>query len=617
MALDGIVTRAITHELKACIGARIYKIHQPGPHDLVLQIRGGGVQGKLLISANPTYPRIHFTEQSFINPLEAPMFCMLLRKHCEGAVIEAVRQVGNERIIHLDVRQRDELGDMSFKRIIIELMGKHSNIILVDAATEMIHDGIHHVTPMISSYRVIMPGTTYIAPPEQGKDDPLAITDETTFTAALKQTADALINPPIPDEDSIHFGSVPKGADPAAITTNQLLVGAFSGLSPLLAKEIMHRTTAAGESGPLLNGVDHIDANAAQLWPAFRDMMEQFRSNRYEPQTVAASSNAKPSFSVTALTHLGGEVTAFETVSQCLEAFYGDKAERDTVKQRANDLIKFLQNERNKNAKKQGKLEETLEEAKEADKFRSLGELLTMNLHTIQRGDDFVETIDYYDEEQPIIKIALDPLLTPSQNAQRYFKKYTKFRNSLTVVAEQMQRTSEETAYLESLLQQLESASISDIDEIREELVEQGYLRSREKRGVKKRKPKQPALLCYTSSEGVPIFVGKNNTQNDFLTNKSSAPNDTWLHTKDIPGSHVVIRGTTFGDETLEEAAMLAAHFSQAKSSSLVPVDYTLIRYVKKPSGAKPGYVIYDNQKTLFITPDEPRIKQLPSVIKQ
>ncbi|SEM76165.1 NFACT family protein [Paenibacillus sp. OV219] len=617
MALDGIVTRAITHELQACIGARIYKIHQPGPHDLVLQIRGGGVQGKLLISANPTYPRIHFTEQSFINPMEAPMFCMLLRKHCEGAVIEAVRQVGNERIIHLDVRQRDELGDMSFKRIIIELMGKHSNIILVDAATEMIHDGIHHVTPMISSYRVIMPGTTYVAPPEQGKDDPLAIADEATFSVALRQTADALINPPIPDEDSIHFGSVPKAADPTSITLNQLLVGAFSGLSPLLAKEIIHRSTSADESSPLLNGADHINVNAARVWPAFRDMMEQFRSNRYEAQMIAASSSSKPSFSVTELTHLEGAVVTFETVSLCLEAFYGDKAQRDTVKQRANDLIKFLQNERNKNVKKQGKLAETLQEAKDADKFRSLGELLTMSLHTIQRGDDFVETIDYYDEEQPIIKIALDPLLTPSQNAQRYFKRYTKYRNSLTVVAEQMERTSEEMAYLESLLQQLESASLSDIDEIRDELVEQGYLRSREKRGAKKRKPKQPALLCYTSSEGVPIFVGKNNTQNDFLTNKSSAPNDTWLHTKDIPGSHVVIRGTSFGDETLEEAAMLAAHFSQAKSSSSVPVDYTLIRYVKKPSGAKPGYVIYDNQKTLFITPDEPRIKGLPSVIKQ
>lgn len=619
MALDGIVTRAITHELQACVGARIYKIHQPGPHDLVIQLRGGGVQGKLLVSANPTYPRIHFTEQSFINPLEAPMFCMLLRKHCEGAVIEAVRQVGNERIIHLDVRQRDELGDLSFKRIIIELMGKHSNIILVDAATEMIHDGIHHVTPMISSYRIVMPGTTYIAPPEQGKDDPLAIEDGATFAVALKQTADALINPPIPDEDSIHFGTVPKAADPASIAPGQLLVAAFSGLSPLLAKEIAHRstTTAGASNTPLLNGAIHIEENAARMWPAFREMMDQFRSNRYEPQLVTTSPSGKASFSVTALTHLAGEVSTYETVSQCLEAFYGDKAERDTIKQRVSDLIKFLQNERNKNAKKLDKLHETLEEAKDADKFRSLGELVTMNLHAIQRGDDVVETIDYYDEEQPIIQIALDPQLTPSQNAQRYFKKYTKYRNSLTIVAEQMERTTEEMAYLESLLQQLESASLSDIDEIRDELVEQGYMRSREKRGAKKRKPKQPALLCYTSSEGIPIFVGKNNTQNDFLTNKSSAPNDTWLHTKDIPGSHVVIRGTSFGDVTLEEAAMLAAHYSQAKSSSLVPVDYTLIRYVKKPSGAKPGYVIYDNQKTLFITPDEQRIKGLPSVIKQ
>ncbi|MBM7563520.1 Rqc2 family fibronectin-binding protein [Paenibacillus sacheonensis] len=617
MALDGIVTRAVADELQACVGARIHKIHQPSPHDLVLQIRGGGIQGRLLLSANPTYPRVHWSEQSFVNPMEAPMFCMLMRKYCEGAVIEAVRQVGNERILHLDVRQRDELGDTFQKRIVIELMGRHSNIILLDAATETIHDGIHHVTPSISSFRVVMPGTAYVSPPEQGKRDPFSILNEQEFTDALHAAGTALLHPPMPDEDSIHFGTAPKAVPAESLTPDKLIVAAFSGLSPLLAKEIVYRGTAGEAPITLPNGLDELQLTSGTLWPIFNELMTQFRTRKYEPQIVALSGGSgKSAFSVTALTHLSGDTSAFATVSACLEAFYGDKAQRDTVKQRVSDLIRFLQNERNKNEKKVEKLEETLREAREADKFRILGELLTASLHAVQRGDTSVELANYYEEDMPLVTITLDPQLTPSQNAQRLFKKYAKFRNSQTVVAEQMELAEREIQYLASLLQQLDSASLADIEEIREELVDQGYMRQRVKRGAKKKKPKQPALLCYTSSEGLPIYVGKNNTQNDFLTNKVAGPNDTWLHTKDIPGSHVVIRGNAFNDSTLEEAAMLAAQFSQARSSSMVPVDYTLIRHVKKPSGAKPGFVIYDHQKTLFITPDEQRLKDLPSQIK-
>jgi predicted ribosome quality control (RQC) complex YloA/Tae2 family protein len=345
-------------------------------------------------------------------------------------------------------------------------------------------------------------------------------------------------------------------------------------------------------------------------------MMSEFHEHRYQPQIVTDESTGKSVFSVTRLSHVKGITETYSTVSLCLEAFYGDKAIRDTVKQRVSDLIRFLQNEHSKNSKKLAKLQETLDEAKDADKFRILGELVTAYMHQLKRGDEWIDAVNYYDEEQRTIRIALDPQLTPSENAQRYFKKYTKHKNSLNIVNEQMENAREEMLYLEALLQQLESASLSDIDEIREELVEQGYLRDRTKRGSKKRKQVRPALLCYTSSEGIPIYVGKNNTQNDFLTNKTAGPNETWLHTKDIPGSHVVIRAAEFNDQTLEEAAMLAAHYSQARSSSHVPVDYTLVKHVKKPSGAKPGFVIYDHQKTLFITPDEQRIKRLPSQIK-
>lgn len=582
MALDGIVVRALAHELTQLEGTRIHKIHQPDEHTLVFQIRGGALQGqgRLLLSANPTYPRIHWTSQPQHNPLEAPMFCMLMRKHCEGGVIERVSQPGSERVLHFDIRQRDELGDVSRKRIVIELMGRHSNIILVDAVSGQIYDGIHHVTPAISSYRIVMPGAAYTPPPAQDKTDPLGVTSAAAFAEAL------------------------AGTDEAA-SVEKRIVAAFGGLSPLLARELVHR--AGGETAA--------DADPpGTLWPAFAAMTDRLRAHQYEPVIAEDAAGRKSYFSVTPLTHLDGPSHTFAAVSECLEAYYGGKAERDAVKQRTADLHRFLINERTKNEKKLDKLHETLEEAKDADKHRKLGELVIAHMHEIRKGQAAVDVVDYYDENQPVVTIALDPQLSPSDNAQRYFRRYTKAKNSLTAVAGQIEAAREEIAYFDTLLQQLDSASLQDVEEIRDELVELGYLRDRGKRnrGPKRKKPARPALLHYTSSEGLIIVVGKNNTQNEYLTNRLASPNDTWLHTKDIPGSHVVIRGAEFGDSTLEEAAMLAAYYSQAKSSSLVPVDYTLIRHVRKPSGAKPGFVIYERQKTLFVTPDEQRIKALP-----
>ncbi|CAK4814537.1 unnamed protein product [Aphanomyces euteiches] len=345
--------------------------------------------------------------------------------------------------------------------------------------------------------------------------------------------------------------------------------------------------------------------------------MTQIREHQYTPTLVTKKDNGKAYFSVVELTHLVGEVERFTTVSECLEAFYGDKAQRDTVKQRMADLLRFLQNEKNKNVKKLDKLAETLDEAKDADKWRVLGELLTSSMHLFKKGDASVEAVNYYDEAQQTVTVALDPLLTPSQNAQRYYKKYAKSKNSLLVVEEQINNTHTEITYLESLLQQIADASLADIVEIREELIEQGYIRDRSKKKGKKKKIEKPNIACFTSSEGIPIYVGKNNTQNDYLTNRLAQSTDTWLHTKDIPGSHVVIRSTTFGEQTLLEAASLSAYYSQAKESSQVPVDYTQIRHVHKPNGAKPGFVIYDHQKTLFVTPNEQSIKQMQPIIKR
>ncbi|KRE51828.1 NFACT family protein [Paenibacillus sp. Soil724D2] len=586
MALDGLVLHAIIHELQMCVGGRINKIHQPTENDIIMHIRAQGQNVKLLLSANPTYPRVQITEQSSLNPMDAPMFCMLLRKHCESGVIEAVEQIGMERVIRLQIRHRDELGDMSTKQIIVEIMGRHSNIILLDPATETILDGIHHVTPAISSYRIVMPGSKYVTPPEQDKQNPLEA-DASSFLHAIQQDS---------------------GEEESKDKPEQKLVAAFSGLSPLIAKEIVFRSRQGGNNEQ--------EDDPAALWTAFDGVMTAVRQHRYEPIIVEQEGTGKLFFAMIPLTHITGISTSYATPSDCLEHFYGDKAERDTVKQRVADLLRFLHNEANKNVKKLEKLQETVDDSKDADKYRILGELLTASLHLIKRGDREVETINYYDEDQALIKIKLDPLLNPSENAQRYFKKYTKMKNSTAIVEEQIAQTHQEITYLNSLLQQLSVASLTDIEEIRDELMEQGYVRDRNKKQRKKKKKDKPALACYLSSEGVPIYVGKNNTQNEYLTNRLASSMDTWLHTKDIPGSHVVIRSDSFSETTLLEAAQLAAYFSQAKHSSQVPVDYTAIKHVHKPNGSKPGFVIYVNQKTLFVTPDENMIKQMNVTIK-
>ncbi|WP_340023078.1 NFACT RNA binding domain-containing protein [Paenibacillus sp. FSL K6-1096] len=627
MALDGIVTRAIVHELQSFIGARISKIYQPDTHDLIFTLRGAGGGGKLLLSANPTYPRLHLTERSSINPAEAPMFCMLLRKHCEGGTIESITQVGLERIIHITVRTRDELGDVSAKKIIIELMGRHSNIILTELATGSIIDGIHHVTPSISSYRVVMPGAVYTEPPQQHKLNPLEIS-EPDFLALMASAEEAARraaeHPEEPEEDMIE-GEIasllaslepakPDGSGGPAPSANPAgwMVHAFSGLSPLIAGEVIHRYKELTGAAEVFSDVT---GKPEQLWQAFDSVMEPVRKQIFTPVS-GLNAKSKPIFSAVPLSSMGGKVKHYGTISECLEDYYGDKAEKDTVKQRVSDLIRFLGNERSKNIKKLANLERDLAEAGDADQFRIWGELLFASLHTLNKGDKEARLVNYYDEDQAEITIPLDPLLSPTDNAQRYFKRYNKYKNSLKVISEQLQKTHEEIAYMETLLQQLAHASLNDIEEIREELVSQGYLRDRSKKNKKKKKAARPTLQVFTSSEGVDIYVGKNNLQNEYVTNRLASPNDTWLHTKDIPGSHVVIRSEEFGDATLEEAAQLAAYYSQAKQSSSVPVDCTLIRYVRKPSGAKPGFVIYDHQRTLYVTPDEERIRQLPNVLR-
>ncbi|MDM5198810.1 NFACT RNA binding domain-containing protein [Fictibacillus enclensis] len=565
MSFDGIATRAVSHEIKNKLqSGKITKIYQPDKTDLLFTVRAGGRNHKLLVSANPSFSRVQLTEQSYDNPAIPPMFCMLLRKHMEGSVIESIEQVDLERIIHIKVKNRDEIGDIAYKTLIIEIMGRHSNIILVDDKTGLISDCIKHIPPSLNRYRTLLPGQKYIAPPPQEKHSPLTETSE-GFTRKIQW-----------NEGKI----------------DRQIVQLYSGLSPLLGKEIIHRA-----------GLSTKEA----LSDAFIKMMEEVNHHNYSPQMVV--SLGKEYFSVVALTHLDGEKKEFSSTGELLDRFYYGKAERDRVKQQAADLEKLLHNEYNKLGKKVKKLNASLADTEKADRFKVLGELLTAHLYMVKKGQKEIEVANYYEEDQPMITIPLDPQKGPSENAQQYFKKYNKLKSSVAYIEEQLEKTYDELAYFESLIQQMESASVRDVAGIREELEEQGYVRRRKVQ--KSKKNDKPVLETYQSSDGTTILVGKNNKQNDYLTFKASRQNETWLHTKDIPGSHVVIKAEDVSETTLLEAAGLAAYFSKAKHSGSVPVDYTLIRHVKKPSGAKPGFVIYDQQQTLYVTPDQDQLMKL------
>ncbi|MBS4189164.1 NFACT family protein [Bacillus sp. FJAT-49705] len=567
MSFDGLFSRAMTKELaRELKGGRINKIHQPFKNEIIIIVRANGKNHKLLLSAHPSYARVQLTNESHDNPSEPPMFCMLLRKHLEGFFLEDIHQVDLDRIIIFEVKGRNEIGDTSYKQLIVEIMGRHSNITLVDKSRNMILDSIKHVSFAVNSHRALLPGQEYILPPKQDKFNPF----EANESEVLRRI-------------DFNSGKIDKQ-----------LVTAFAGISPLFAKEVLFHAGLA---------------NRSTIPKTFLSLIQEVHHHQKKP--AITMNGMKESFYLFPLEHLQGESREFQSLSEMLDRFYFGKAERDRVKQQANDLERFIINEKEKNEKKINKLYTTLKEAENADIHQLYGELITANIYAIQKGMKEIEVVNYYDENGATISISLEPQKTPSENAQRYFIKYQKAKNAIDIVKEQIELAKEELSYFETLLQQVETASPKDIEEIREELIEGGYIREKQKRKNKKTQNTKPSLDHYTSSDGVEIIVGKNNKQNDYLTNKLAGRDEIWLHTKDIPGSHVVIRSKNPSEDTILEAASLAAYFSKARNSSSVPVDFTQIRHVKKPSGAKPGFVIYDNQQTVYVTPDEETVLAL------
>jgi len=567
MSFDGLFTKSMVDELARSLkGGRINKVHQPYKNEVILTIRAGGVNQKLLLSAHPSYARVQLTNEAYDNPSEPPMFCMLLRKHIEGHILEDIYQVGTDRMIILEIKGRNEIGDLSYKQLIVEIMGRHSNVVLLDKARNTILDSVKHVSFAVNTHRAILPGQPYIFPPEQHKENPFEATVEDVL-------------------QKIDFNSG---------KLDRQLVDHFAGTSPLFAKEVIFQSGLA---------------NRSTVPNTFVKMIKNVEMGEISPSIMINA--GKENFYLFPLQHLQGEVKSFASLSEMLDRFYFGKAERDRVKQQGNDIERLIINEKEKNEKKIEKLKDTLTEAERADQFQRYGELLTANLYAAKKGMKEIEVLDYYDELGGTITITLDPRKTPSENAQKYFSKYQKAKHALLIVVEQIEKAREEVAYFDNLLQQVQAASPKDIQEIREELIEGGYIRERQKRKIKKVQNAKPVLDYFVATDGTEIIVGKNNKQNDYLTNKLAARDEIWLHTKDIPGSHVIIRSKEPANETIHEAASLAAYFSKARNSSSVPVDFTRVRFVKKPSGAKPGFVIYDNQQTVYVTPDEEMVLKL------
>ena len=548
MSFDGFFLHHMVEELRSeLLNGRIQKINQPFEQELVLQIRSNRKSHRLLLSAHPVFGRIQLTESTFENPAQPSTFIMVLRKYLQGAVIESIEQIENDRIVEITVSNKNEIGDHIQATLIIEIMGKHSNILLVDKSSHKILEVIKHIGFSQNSYRTLLPGATYIAPPGTEALNPFTIKDEKLFE--ILQTQEL---------------------------TSKNLQNLFQGLG---------RDTATELEKQLLN-----------------DKLATFR-NFFGQETKPCLTDK--SFScVPFSTKIEGH---FSSLSQLLDVYYKDKAERDRVKQQASELIRRVENELQKNRQKLKKQEKELLATENAEEFRQKGELLTTFLHQVPNDQDQVILENYY-TNQPIT-IALDKALTPNQNAQRYFKRYQKLKEAVKYLTDLIEETKATILYLESVETVLNQAGLDEIAEIREELIQTGFIRRRQREKIQKRqKPEQ----YLASDEKTIIYVGRNNLQNEELTFKMARKEELWFHAKDIPGSHVVISGNLNPtDEVKTDAAELAAYFSKGRLSNLVQVDMIEVKKLNKPTGGKPGFVTYTGQKTLRVTPDPEKIQSM------
>jgi len=587
MALDGAYLYTVAQELREALlseeasPSRVEKISQPSREELVIVLRTRRGSRKLLFSANADSPRLHFTSLALENPKQPPMFCMLLRKHIGSGRLTAVRQTGLDRVLALDFEAINELGDPVTLSLVIEIMGRHSNIILVGGDGRII-DAIKRVTEEVSSVRLVLPGVVYRQPPSQGKVNLLAGSPgeamERFEAASSQDCAKALLN-------------------------------ALEGVSPLLARELVFRAL----KGQDIQKGELSGYYKSRISEEFSDLRERLADNRLELTVVTDEKKKIRDFTFLDVAQYGASVEKrrFSSPSELLDVFYADRDQISRMKQRSHDLLKLLVNATERITKKLALQKEELAACENREHYRICGDLLNANLYKLQKGDRSAVLENFYEEGAPELEIPLDVRLTPAQNAQKYYGEYRKAAVAEEKLKVLMADSEKELLYLDSIFDAVSrTTGESELLEIREELYEQGYIRAP---GKKRPMLKAQPPLRYRSGDGFSILCGRNNKQNDRLTLKTAKNYDMWLHTQGIAGSHVIIEseGRPISDEAVEEAAVIAAYNSKGRLSSRVAVDYTLVKNVKKPNGAKPGMVIFTDYRTAYVSPDPALVERL------
>ncbi len=584
MPLDALCLSGVVAELKPILtGAKIDKVHQPGRDEMILALRLGRGNGRLLLSASPNHPRLQMTELSRENPDAPPMFCMLLRKHLMGGRILSVEQPHLERIVELRLEVLDELGDRKERRLILEAMGRRANLVLVDDQGRIV-DCLRRVDGDMSAQRQLLPGLFYRLPPAMEKADPTAL-DGGEWLRRVEQA-------------------------PGESRVDHWLLDTFGGWSPLVCREIAFRAggrvdVTFDELGP---------QGRVRVGEAAEALLKTVRENNFTPTVISVEKRPKDfTFFPAEQYEEAGECTAYPTFSALMDRFYEQRENQERIRQKGQDLIRSVTNARDRTARKLANQQRELEATQDRERLRQFGDIITSNLHAMERGMATLRAMDFYDPEGGEVEIKLDPLLTPQQNAAKYYKEYNKAKTAEEMLTIQLEKGRRELDYLNSVLENITLAEGErDLQEIRQELADTGYLR-RQIKGKDKGRRLSPKPMEFRSTAGLRISVGKNNMQNDLLTCKQAFKSDIWFHTQKIHGSHVILwtGGAQPDLQSLNEAACLAAWFSQGRESGKVPVDYTPVKYVKKPAGARPGMVVYTTYETAWVTPDESLVKRL------
>lgn len=578
MAFDGITIAGITAELDSALsGGRINKIAQPEADELLITIKNNKTQYRLLLSASASLPLLYLTSENKPSPLTAPNFCMLLRKHIGSGRILSVRQPGLERVVEFEIEHLNELGDICRKRLIVEIMGKHSNIIFCTPEGTIL-DSIKHVSAHMSSVREVLPGRQYFIPQTQDKIDPLSVTQE-DFEQCLQK--------PLPLAKALYTS--------------------FTGFSPVMAEELCYRASLDG--GASTASLD--EPSKLHLYRMFTLLMDDVREKNFHPNIVYDGVIPREFAAVPLLRWADEKSVAFESISRLLEQYYAEKNKVTRIRQKSSELRRVVQTALERNVKKLALQTKQMKDTQKKEKYRVYGELLNTYGYQCEPEAKSMEALNYYTSE--MITIPLDPLLSAQENAKKYFDRYGKLKRTAAALSELMQETQSDIEHLESISTALDLAQgEEDLAQIREELAEYGYMKRRFQKGGKKPKITSHPLH-YISSDGFDIYVGKNNYQNEEISFKLASGNDWWFHAKGQPGSHVIVKsgGKELPDRTFEEAGRLAGYYSKGRQAPKVEIDYTQKKNLKKPTGGKPGFVVYYTNYSLLIEPDISNIKQI------